>query len=190
MSKAITVYCASSATLAPVFHSAAAALGREIVAAGAGLICGGGRTGLMGEVSDAVLAAGGHVTGVIPEFMEKRGWHHRGLTELRIVPDMHTRKALMMQLATGIVALPGGIGTLEELLEAITWRQLGLFGGNIAIYNAEGYYDALISQMKNAVENNFMRHDHQKLFRVCESAREAVDYALATPEETVFSPKF
>lgn len=190
MKKAITVYCASSATLAPVFHSAAAALGREIAAAGADLVCGGGRTGLMGEVSNAALAGGGSVTGVIPEFMKERGWQHDGLSDLRIVPDMHSRKSLMMKLATGIVALPGGIGTFEELFEAITWRQLGLFDGNIAIYNVDGYYDAIISQFESAVGRGFMRPDHRRLFRVVSEAREAVEYALASPEETVFSPKF
>lgn len=188
--KAIAVYCASSATLAPVYHSAAAALGREIVAAGASLVCGGGRTGLMGEVSDAVLAAGGTATGVIPEFMERRGWHHTGMSELRVVGTMHERKALMMQLATGVVALPGGIGTFEELLEAITWRQLGLFGGNIAIYNVDGYYDPLISMLETAIERGFMRPDHRDLYRVVTTAREAVEYALATPSATDFSPKF
>ena len=145
--KSIAVYCASSATLAPVYHSAAAALGREIVAAGVSLVCGGGRTGLMGEVANAVLA-------------------------------------------TGVVALPGGIGTFEELLEAITWRQLGLFGGNIAIYNVEGYYDPLISMLETSIERGFMRPDHRDLYRVVSTAREAVEYALATPAATAFSPKF
>lgn len=188
--KNIAVYCASSATLDPVYHSAAAALGREIVAAGAGLVCGGGQTGLMGEVSNAVLAAGGTATGVIPEFMKQRGWHHTGMSELHVVSGMHERKTLMMKLATGIVALPGGIGTFEELFEAITWRQLGLFSGNIAIYNVEGYYDPMISMLETAIERGFMRPDHRKLYRVVSTAREAVEYALATPEDTIFSPKF
>ena len=188
--KAIAVYCASSATLEPVYHSAAAALGREIVAAGASLVCGGGRTGLMGEVSDAVLAAGGKATGVIPQFMEQRGWHHTGMSELHVVGTMHERKALMMELATGVVALPGGIGTFEELFEAITWRQLGLFGGNIAIYNVEGYYDPMISMLETAIARGFMRPDHRDLYRVVSTAREAVEYALAAPSATAFSPKF
>jgi len=188
--KSIAVYCASSATLEPIYHNAAAALGREIVAAGASLVCGGGRTGLMGEVANAVLVAGGTATGVIPEFMKQRGWHHTGMSELRVVGTMHERKALMMELATGIVALPGGIGTFEEFFEAITWRQLGLFGGNIALYNVEGYYDPMISMFETAIERGFMRPDHRNLFRVVTSAREAVEYALAEPADTVFSPKF
>lgn len=188
--KAIAVYCASSATLAPEYHSAAAALGREIVAAGASLVCGGGRTGLMGEITDAVLSAGGKAIGVIPEFMERRGWHHTGMSELHVVDGMHPRKALMMELATGVVALPGGIGTFEELFEAITWRQLGLFGGNIAIYNVEGYYDPLISMLETAIERGFMRPDHRGLYRVVSTAREAVEYALTQPTTTDFSPKF
>ena len=190
MKPAITVYCASSATLDPIYHQAAAALGREIVAAGAGLVCGGGRTGLMGEVANAVLAAGGHATGVIPEFMERRGWHHPGMSELRVVDGMHSRKALMLELASGVVALPGGIGTFEELFEAITWKQLGLFDGNIAIYNVDGYYDPMISMLETAVERGFMRPDHRRLYKIVSTAREAVEYALASPEETVFSPKF
>lgn len=186
----VVVYCASSATLAPVYHEAAAALGREIVAAGAGLVCGGGRTGLMGAVTDAVLAAGGEATGVIPDFMEQRGWHHSGMSRLHVTDGMHSRKKLMLELATGVVALPGGIGTFEELFEAITWRQLGLFGGNIAIYNVEGYYDSLVAMLDTAVARGFMRPDHRELYRVVTDAREAVAYALAAPSVTDFSPKF
>lgn len=190
MKPAITVYAASSASLAPVYHSAAEALGRAIADAGATLVYGGGRTGLMGTVADAALGRGGEAIGVIPEFMEKRGWHHSGLSQLHVVPDMHARKKEMLALAHGVVALPGGIGTFEELFEAITWRQLGLFGGNIAIYNVEGYYDPLISMLQTAVEQGFMRPDHSRLYRVVSTADEAVAHALANSENSVFSPKF
>ena len=116
----ITIYCGSSANLAPEFIEAASALGRRIAAAGATLVYGAGRTGLMGAAADAALAAGGKVTGIIPGFMVERGWHHKGLTDLVVTDTMHTRKEKMAATATGIIALPGGIGTFEELTEAIT----------------------------------------------------------------------
>lgn len=176
--KGITVYCASSPRIAPVFRQAAEELGREIARAGVPLVYGGGRTGLMGAVADSVLASGGVVNGVIPQFMYERGWHHTGLQQLDIVDGMHPRKELMMRRAAGVVALPGGIGTFEELLEAITWRELRLFGGNIAIYNVDGYYDPLISMLETAAERGLMRSDRLDLFRVVTTAREAVECAL------------
>ncbi|MBJ2161855.1 MAG: TIGR00730 family Rossman fold protein [Muribaculaceae bacterium] len=175
---AITVYCASSPRLEPIFHKAAEALGREIALSGAQLVYGGGRSGLMGRVADSVLEAGGAVTGVIPRFMYERGWGHDGLQRLDIVDSMHTRKEAMMRMAKGVVALPGGIGTFEELLEAITWRELRLFDGNIAIYNVDGYFDPLISMLESAAERGFMRTDRRNLYRVVSTAREAVEYAL------------
>lgn len=188
--KNITVYCASAANLAPVYIEAARELGREIVAAGAGAVTGGGRTGLMGAVADAVLGAGGSITGIIPQFMHEKGWHHSGLTELRIVADMHERKRTMASLATGCIALPGGIGTFEELTEIITWRVLGLYKGNVVIYNVNDYYAPLLAQLGSAIEQGFMRPDHEGLFSVATSAREAVEMALDPNPRTDFSAKF
>lgn len=189
MEKTITVYCGSSAELPPVFLESAAALGRAIAAAGATLVTGAGRTGMMGAVADAALAAGGRVRGIIPQFMVDRGWHHSGLSELVVTADMHERKSLMAQ-STACVALPGGIGTFEELCEIITWRQLGLFGGNVVIYNVEDYYGPLLSMFATAIEKGFMRPDHLGLFKVASSAAETVEMALAAPDRKTFTPKF
>ncbi len=188
--RCITVYCGSSAHTPQIYVEAACKLGEAIAAAGATLVYGAGRTGLMGAVADAVLGAGGKVLGIIPEFMVRRGWHHTGLSELKVVDSMHTRKAMMSRMATGIVALPGGMGTLEELTEAITWRQLGLYDGNIAIYNVAGYYDSFIGMMTNAIDNGFMNRDHSELYRIADSATQAVEIALAPVEKHSFSAKF
>ena len=189
MSKEITVYCGSSSTLAPVFTRAAQALGQEIARSGAKLVTGAGRTGLMGAAADAALAAGGSVKGIIPQFMVDRDWHHKDLSELIVTPDMHVRKQLMAQ-SHACIALPGGIGTFEELCEIITWRQLGLFKGNIVIFNADDYYSPLLEMFGKAVATGFMRPDHLKLFAVASTAAEAVELALAPHSSTSFSAKF
>lgn len=190
MNKTLTIYCASSATLDSVYTEAAAELARAAVLAGADIVTGGGYTGLMGAVADAALAAGGKVTGIIPRFMEERGWHHRGLSELRIVEGMHPRKELMASLATAAIALPGGVGTFEELMEIITWRQLGLFKGNVVIYNVNGYYDALLAMFDRAIAEGFMRPDHRTLFTVATSVDEVLTAAFAEPRTLAWSPKF
>lgn len=190
MNPTVTIYCASAANLAPVYTEAASELGRALAKAGATIVTGAGRTGLMGAVADAALAVGGHVTGIIPQFMVERGWHHSGLTELRITADMHERKSTMASLATAAVALPGGIGTFEELMEIITWRQLGLFGGNVVIFNVNNYYGPLLSMLSQAIEQGFMRPDHRNLYTVAESVEEVLKAAFATPSKTEFSPKF
>lgn len=185
-----TIYCASSATLAPKYTEAAAALGRACAERGVAIVTGGGYTGLMGAVADAALAAGGTVTGIIPEFMIQRGWHHKGLSELRIVPDMHRRKEMMAAMASAAIALPGGIGTFEELLEIITWRQLGLFKGNVVIYNVDGYYDPLLAMLARAVDEHFMRPDHRELFTVATTVAQVLDAALTEAQPRDWSPKF
>lgn len=187
--KEITVYCGSSSTLPEVYLDAAAALGRAIAEAGATVVTGAGRTGMMDAVADAALAAGGRVKGIIPRFMVERGWQHDGLSELVITSDMHERKSLMAR-SSACVALPGGIGTFEELCEIITWRQLGLFGGNIIIFNVEGYYDPLLAMFGKAIETGFMRPDHRGLFIVATSAAEVVAAALSDPDRRSFTPKF
>lgn len=189
-SKRITVYCGSSNRVSPLYLAAASDLGRAIARAGATLVYGAGRTGLMGAAADAALAAGGAVEGIIPSFMVERGWHHSGLTELVEVDSMHTRKARMMTLSNAVIALPGGIGTFEELTEAITWRQLGLFGGNVVIYDVGGYYDPLISQLHKAAQEGFMGADHMNLFRLVSTAEEAVEIALQEPQPLHLTPKF
>lgn len=188
--KTVTVYCASAKGLAPVYVNAAYNLGKALAKADARVVTGGGRSGLMAAVEEGTLAAGGHTIGVIPEFMVERNWHHTGLSEMKIVPDMHTRKAMMARISSAAIALPGGIGTFEELMEIITWRQLGLFGGNVVIYNVNNYYNPILEMFDKAIEQGFMRPDHRNLFVVANSEEEAVAAALAEPGPQVFSPKF
>lgn len=189
-SKNITVYCGSSASLPESLLESAREVGREIAAAGATMVYGAGRTGLMGAAADAALGAGAAVTGVIPEFMVERGWHHQGLTRIEVTDTMHTRKARMLELAAGVIALTGGIGTFEEITEAMTWRQLGLYSGNVVILNAEGYYDPLIGQLRKAVELGFMKPDHLAAVKIATTPRQAVEMALAPAPELTFTPKF
>lgn len=186
----ITVYCASSVTIDPVYFDAARELGAEIARRGMTLVTGAGSMGLMGAVNDAAMAAGGVTVGVIPQFMVDRGWHHKGLSRLEITDSMHSRKELMASLSRAAIALPGGIGTLEELLEIITWRQLGLYDGNVVIFNVGGYYDNLLAMLDTAISQNFMKADHRELWSVASTASEAVDQALAAESVKNFSAKF
>ena len=136
----------------------------------------------MGAISDAVMAHGGKAIGVIPQFMVDMGWHHSSLSELHTVADMHSRKAMMAQMSDAVIALPGGIGTLEELLEILTWKQLGLFNKPIIILNINGFYDPLLAQLQKAVEGRFMREEHQQMWQVVEEASQVIDaISHATP---------
>ena len=177
----ICVYCASGTKVHPAYFEAARELGALLAARGIGLVYGAGHMGLMGAVADAVLSAGGRVTGVIPRFMVERGWHHTGLTELRVTDDMHQRKSLMASLADATIALPGGIGTLEELLEIITWKQLGLYRKPVALLNARGYYDPLLQMLRRAVDERFMGASHASLFTVAATPAEALRQVCETP---------
>ena len=188
--KAITVYCASSVTIDEVYFDAASELGTEIAKRGVTLVTGAGSMGLMGAVNDAAMSAGGTTIGVIPQFMVDRGWHHKGLSKLEITDSMHSRKKIMADLSVGAIALPGGIGTFEELIEIITWRQLGLYDGNIVIYNVNGYYDNLLAMLDTAIDQKFMKPDHSHLWQVADDATEAVDMALNTNINKSFSAKF
>lgn len=188
--RAVTVYCGSAANLPQRFLDAATELGVEMARADVALVYGAGRTGLMGAVADAVLANEGRVVGVIPSFMVERGWNHAGLDEMIVTDGMHPRKTLMAQKCCGAIALPGGIGTFEELTELITWRQLGLYSGNIVILNVDGYYDALLSLFDKAVECGFMNADHKNLYRVATTPQQALEMALAPIANNSFSAKF
>lgn len=179
---AVCVYCASSTQLDAVYVQAAEELGRLLAANGIRLVNGAGSLGLMKSCADACLAGGGQVTGVIPRFMVEQGWHHTGLTELIVTDDMHSRKQTMARLADGAVALPGGCGTLEELLELITWKQLGIYLNPIVILNVGGFFDPLIAQLDRAVDERFMRPAHKGIWRVAETPREALDLLYATPQ--------
>ncbi|MEO5735065.1 MAG: TIGR00730 family Rossman fold protein [Rubrivivax sp.] len=185
----ICVYCGSRHGTRPAYTAAAIALGRAIGERGWQLVYGGGRVGLMGEVADATLAAGGRVVGVIPQALKEREVEHIGLTELHVVPTMHLRKQLMAERADAFIALPGGIGTLEELYEVWTWRQLGYHDQPIGLLNVEGYYDDLLRFMDRAVAEGFLSAAQQAVLqvdsdpvvllnRVAAAARRADDRAL------------
>lgn len=176
---AITVYGASAAGLDECFHQAARQLALEAVRLGAAVITGGGTQGMMGTVNDTVLQAGGTAIGIIPRFMVEKGWGHLGLSAIEVTDDMHSRKALMARLATGFIALPGGVGTLDELMEIITWRQLGLYEGNVVILNVDGYWDNLLSMLDTAERRGFMRKGvTHTLWHVTDDPSEAVHLAL------------
>ena len=177
----VCVYCASSTQIDEKYFRAAEELGTLIAQKGLRLITGAGRMGLMNTVEEAALAAGGKVTGIIPTFMVKEGWHHTGLTELIETASMHERKQMMADLSNGVIALPGGCGTFEELLEIITWKQLGLYLNPIIILNIDGYYDHLLAQLGKAVEDNFMRTVHADIWQVATTPKEAIELLLNTP---------
>ncbi len=162
----LCVYCGSRHGARPGYTAAAVALGRAIGERGWQLVYGGGNVGLMGEVANATLAAGGRVVGVIPESLQRREVGHRGLHELHVVPTMHLRKQMMAERADAFIALPGGIGTLEELYEVWTWRQLGYHDQPIGLLNTAGYYDALLQFMAHSVREGFLSAEQNAVVQV------------------------
>lgn len=186
----VCVYSASSTKIDPVYFRAAEELGRLLAEHRIRLINGAGSIGLMCSVADAVLKNGGEVTGVIPHFMVEQNWHHTGLTELIEVESMHERKQKMANLSNGIIALPGGCGTLEELLEIITWKQLGLYLNPIIIINVNGFFDPLLEMLEKAIEENFMRQQHGDIWKVARTPEEAVKLLYETPVWDVSIRKF
>ena len=179
--KNICVYSASSTKIAPIYFEAAEKLGQLLAQKHINLINGAGCLGLMCRISDAALAAGGTVTGVIPRFMAEQGWHHNGLTRLIETESMHERKQLMADLSDGVIALPGGCGTLEELLEIITWKQLGLYLKPIVILNTNGFYNPLLEMLQQAISQNFMRKEHGNIWHVAQTPEEAVNLLYTIP---------
>jgi uncharacterized protein (TIGR00730 family) len=179
--QSVCVYCASSTQINPVYFRAAEELGHLLGEKKIRVINGAGKMGLMCAVSDATLAAGGTVTGIIPRFMISRGWYHKGLTELIEVDSMHERKQMMADKSDAVIALPGGCGTLEELLELITWKQLGLYLKPIVILNINHYYDPLLEMFRKAVDEMFMREQHLALWTVASTAAEAVEMIHTQP---------
>ena len=177
----VCVYCASSRQCDPVYHQAAARLGRELARAGCTTVYGGGSVGSMGYLADAAVAAGGRVIGVIPSFMHDLEWAHRGLSELLIVNDMHERKRLMIDSVGAVVALPGGCGTFEELFEAITWKRLGLFGGAIVIVNTEDFYRPLTALLERSIERRFMDERHRAMWKVVAEPEQVLDAIRDSP---------
>ncbi len=159
----VCVFCGSSRGRDPAYTAAAESIGTLLASRGIRLVYGGGRVGLMGVLADAALQAGGQVVGVIPEALDRREVAHRNLTELHVVRSMHERKAVMARIADAAVALPGGIGTLEELCEILTWAQLGIHDKPVGLLNVAGYFDALLGFLDRAVADGFLRPEHRRL---------------------------
>lgn len=180
--KRVAVYAASSSQVSSEYIDAAAELGRTLAAEGIEIVYGAGKVGLMGALADAALDAGGKVTGVIPLFMVDNGWCREKLTNLIVTPDMHTRKEKIVSLADATIALPGGVGTLEELMEIITWKQLGLYADPIVILNTRGYFNPLKEMLERAVEEKFMREIHRNLWSIADTPRQAADLIRNTPQ--------
>lgn len=170
--KRICVFCGSNPGAHPAFRRAAENLGKYIAENGMSLVFGGGSVGLMGITADAVLAHGGKVTGVIPDFLDRREVAHRNLTELLVVDSMHTRKRTMADLADAFIALPGGMGTLEELTEILTWAQLGLHDKPVGVLNTEGFFTPLVDFFNQMVEQRFLSDMHRNILSVGESPEE------------------
>lgn len=177
----VCVYSASSTKIDTVYFEAAEVLGRLLAEHHIRLINGAGSIGLMRSVADAVLENGGEVIGVIPHFMVEQGWQHTGLTELVEVDSMHERKQRMADLSNAVIALPGGCGTLEELLEIITWKQLGLYLNPIIILNVNGFFDPLLEMLERAIDENFMRRQHGDIWKVANTPKEALELIYDTP---------
>lgn len=156
----IAIYCGANSGNDPLYREAAGELARHLAGQGIGIVYGGGRVGLMGAVADAALAVGGEVIGVIPQSLMEKELAHLGATQMHVVRSMHERKQLMTDLCEGVIALPGGYGTLDELFEALTWLQLGFHGKPIGLLNVAGFFDGLLSFVAHACQAGFLRSEH------------------------------
>ena len=179
----VCVYCGSSSKVDDAFKTAAVELGKSIAAQGWGVVYGGGRVGLMGLVADSALAAGGDVVGIIPEHIQSREVEHNELTELHVVDTMHVRKQMMVDRSEAFVILPGGIGTLDEFFELVTWKQLGLHDKPIVIVNINGYWSKLIEAVENIANEGFMRQDDLKMYHVVDKVEEVAETLKNAPTE-------
>ncbi|MBA5686794.1 LOG family protein [Rugamonas apoptosis] len=183
MTKAICVYCGANPGASPRYADAARALGRALVEDNIALVYGGGNVGLMGIIADEVLRLGGDVTGVIPTALMEREVGHMGLTRQFIVKDMHERKAMMAKLADGFIAMPGGMGTLEELFEMLTWSQLGIHAKPVGLLNVDGFYDSLMGFIGHASGEGFIRPQHAALMMVESDPQALVQRLRSRPAE-------
>jgi uncharacterized protein (TIGR00730 family) len=175
----ICVFCGSSFGSRPEYRAAAAQVGALVARKGLGLVYGGSNVGLMSVVAEAALAGGGEVIGVIPEVLVAKEVAHQGLPDLRVVRSMHERKALMAELSSAFLALPGGFGTLEEFIEAVTWSQLGLHRKPCGLLNVCGYYDSLLALLDHAVEERFLRSENRALVLAESQAEPLIDKLLS-----------
>lgn len=173
--KSVCIYCGSSPGNSSIYVEAANQVGRYLAAQDIRLVYGGGKRGLMGAVADACMAEGGEVFGVMPEPLVNAEFAHKGITELVIVDNMHQRKESMIQNADGFIALPGGIGTAEELFEVFTWHQLGLIDKPCGILNLNGYFDHLLAFLRHAVESGFLKAPHIDILQVSDNIEELVE---------------
>ena len=180
----VCVFCGSNAGASESFVTAARELGAGLAASGLAVVYGGGKVGLMGQLADAALEAGGEVVGVMPAHLAEREIAHPGLTRLEVTDSMHERKALMAELATGFIALPGGFGTFEEVIEILTWNQLGLMAKPVVFFDADGFYAPLLDFFDRAVEARFVRPEHRGLAQRATSVADAIDRATSPPPAT------
>jgi len=188
--RSLAVYCGSASPPDPVYIETARMVGGELARRGITLVYGGGRLGLMGAVADSALAAGGKVIGIIPEALEHAEVAHRGCTELHIVPGMHERKRMFTDLSDGFIVLPGGVGTMDELWEAISWSQLGYHGDPVGLLNVAGYYDALIAFNAHMTKVGFVRPQHADIMIVDTTLDGLLDKMAAyQPHQTIFAMK-
>jgi uncharacterized protein (TIGR00730 family) len=172
----ICIFASSSSRIDNGYATAATNLGLLLAKAGMGVVYGGGGIGLMGKIADSVLENGGVITGVIPSFMKDEGWDHSDVSEMIVTSDMGERKKQMFAMADAIVALPGGVGTLEELTEAITLKQLGLFHGPIIILNTLNFYKSLIEFLEHMVSGNFLRFEHKGMWEIADTPEEVMEH--------------
>lgn len=179
--KSIAVYCASSNKVRPSFVAAAERLGELMAEAGIRLVYGDGGIGLMAAVARGALKAGGEVLGVIPQFMVDQGWNNPDSTETIVTETMHERKAKICEVSDAMVALPGGIGTFEELLECLTWKQLGLHNNPVVILNTDGYYDKLLACIDLMVEEQMMRPIHKEMYVVVSEPEQVLEAIKNAP---------
>ena len=173
--KRITVFCASSFGTEKIYEEQAIALGKTLAEQNIELVYGGANVGLMGAVADGALNAGGKVIGVLPNFLRSKEIAHLGLTELILVESMHERKTKMNDLCDGVIALPGGFGTLEELFEMLTWAQLGLHKKPIAVLNINGFYDSLIELLQTMTEKGLLKEVNQKMLLVSDTIEDLLE---------------
>lgn len=189
----VVVYCASSSEIDKKYVEAAAQLGKLLAQNSIVCINGAGRQGLMGAVNDAVLQHGGTVKGIIPKFMVDAGWCHSKLTETIVTETIHERKFKMAEMADAVIALPGGMGTLEELAEILTWKQLGLYENPIIILNINGYYDPLLAFLEKMMEEKFLNAGYKEMWQVADTPDEALkllnDFPQWDPQFTKYHKK-
>lgn len=187
---AVCVYCASSRSAHPEYRAAASRLGETLAVHGITVVYGGGGKGSMGALADGALSKGGRVIGILPRFMADLEWGHPGLTELRLVEDMRTRKHLMLTGAQAAIALPGGCGTLEELFEAITLKRLGLFLGPIVLVNTRGFFQPLLELLSHTIAERFMDTRHAQMWQVVAEPEEVPEVLERAPVWTAESRSF